>query len=136
MGRTRYKVHETHYPYFITSNVIYGIPIFADSEVAHIILDSLKYFQQNKDLKVYAYCIMENHLHLIAKHKELPKCMQGFKSYTARTVVDHLKERNRKHILKSLEYAKMKSKMNSKYQVWEEGYHPKQIMSRKMMAQN
>lgn len=135
MARTRYKIYEKHYPYFMTSNIVYGIPLFSDPVVVKIVLNSLEYLKQNSGLKIYCYCVMENHLHLIADHDNLSSCMQSFKSFTARKIIDSLESRGHNYLLRSLVYAKKKSKINSDYQVWEEGYHPKQITSRNMMTQ-
>jgi len=48
MGRSRYKIHEPTHPHFITCTVLHWIPIFTRTESVKIIIDSLKYFQQNK----------------------------------------------------------------------------------------
>ncbi len=71
MGRSRYKIHGTHSPYFLTMTVVDWIPIFSNHKVADIILDSLRYLQEVKKAKLYAYVVMENHLHCIVQSDEL-----------------------------------------------------------------
>ncbi|MEX2363783.1 MAG: transposase, partial [Balneolaceae bacterium] len=91
MGRSRYKQHETWYPYFLTSSFVHGLPLFAKPEIVQLVIDALKFHQLHNGLKIYAYCIMENHFHLIAEHDDFKKCMQSIKSYTAKQILDYLK---------------------------------------------
>jgi REP element-mobilizing transposase RayT len=109
--------------------------LFTNPEIGSIIFESLKFMQDNDRLTIYAYILMENHLHLIASLKELSKEIGIFKSYTARKIIDHLKERNAKDILKLLNFYKLKHKRDRDYQLWQEGSNPKQILNEKMMIQ-
>lgn len=55
MGRSRYKFYGLHYPYFITSSVAEGLPLFMNPDITNIILRSLVYFQQkNKVILNYS----------------------------------------------------------------------------------
>ncbi len=67
---------------------------------------------------------MEHHLHLVAAAPELGKTIKEFKSYTARTIIDYLKERGAKIWLERLSEAKLSHKTKSSYQLWQEGSHP------------
>lgn len=91
--------------------------------------------QDNDRIEIYAYILMENHLHLIASSKELSKEIGIFKSFTARKIIDYLKERNAKDILKLLNFYKLKHRLDRDYQLWQEGSNPKQINNEKMMIQ-
>ncbi len=85
MGRSRYKIYEPTHPHFITCTILHWIPIFTRVETVQIVFDSLKYLQQNNNLKIYAYVILENHLHLIAQSDDIAKDMaRGYstKAYT------------------------------------------------------
>jgi putative transposase len=55
MGRTRYRIYETEYPYFITSSIVRGYPVFSNILAANIILDSLTFLQNHRDTTLYAY---------------------------------------------------------------------------------
>ena len=135
MGRSRYKTFENECPYFLTSTVINWIPIFKDRDTVQILLDSLHYLQEQKRLKLYGFVIMENHIHLIASGYDLVKEIGHFKSFTARKIIDYLKENKTEVILKQLEYYKLRHKKDRKYQFWQEGSHPELIQSEKMMRQ-
>ncbi|KIM03503.1 MAG: hypothetical protein KU29_11665 [Sulfurovum sp. FS06-10] len=54
------------------------------TQTTDIIFDSLKYLQQNDNLQIYAYVILENHLHLVASSNDIGASMTKFKKYTAR----------------------------------------------------
>lgn len=129
MGRSRYKFHESYYTYFITSSIIEGIPLFSDPHIANIVLHSFGFIQSEWDVKLFGYVIMENHLHCTLQHKNPSKIVKSFKSYTAKMIIDSLEKRDRSLILNKLIFAKKMHKKQSKYQIWQEGVHPKQIDS-------
>jgi len=135
MGRSRYKFIENEQPHFITGTIVNWLPLFSNPDITSILLKSLTYLQDENRLTIYAYVIMENHLHLIASSKELSKEIGIFKSYTARKIVDYLKKENFKSILKQLNYYKLKHKDDRDYQVYQEGSHPELISSDEMMFQ-
>ena len=80
MGRSRYKVYENQLPYFLTCTVVNWLPAFINPSIAQIILESLRFLQNEKRLTLYASVIMENHLHLIASADDLEKEIANFKS--------------------------------------------------------
>jgi len=87
MGRSRYKIHEPTHPHFITCTILHWIPIFTRTETTDIIFECLKYLQQNDNFQIYAYVILENHLHLVASSDDIGKSMTKFKKYTARQII-------------------------------------------------
>ena len=135
MTRTRYRISETEYPYFMTCTIVGWLPVFTRSEAVEIILDSWRYLQRERELKLFGYVIMENHLHLIASDPELVKVMKEFKSYTARQIIDLLESRSAETILRQLRAHKLRHKRESTYQVWQEGSQPKQVQNGDMMRQ-
>ncbi len=135
MPRTSYRVYSTDYPYFITCNIVDWLPLFSIPEVVEIVLDSITFHQQKRDLNVYAYVIMENHIHLIVQSDELQKRMRTFKSFTAREIINYLNQNGHTFYLRKLKELKLTNHRDSNYQVWQEGYHPKQIVGDKMMVQ-
>jgi REP element-mobilizing transposase RayT len=99
------------------------------------VLDSLQFLQQHERLTVYAYVILENHLHLIASADNLSKEIANFRSYTARQIIGFYKTQNAQYILKQLNYYKLRHKTDRDYQLWQEGTHPEQIQGEAMMRQ-
>ncbi len=63
MGRSRYKVTQPRQPHFMTLTVLHWIPVFTHPETVSILYNSFR-FAMNEGLRIYAYVILENHLHL------------------------------------------------------------------------
>jgi len=135
MGRSRYIIHEIDHPHFVTCTVLHWIPIFTRPESVQILLDSLKHLQENDDLKVHAYVILENHLHIVVQSGDLPQSLRKFKSYTAKKLIELLQRNNVTTILDQLAFYKKAHKKTAEFQVWQEGYQPKLIQSEQMMRE-
>jgi putative transposase len=135
MGRSRYKIFENQYPYFLTSTIVEWMPLFGIKTLAMIIIDNLNFMINNDRIEIYGYVIMENHIHLIASAENLSKEISNFKSYSARKIIDFLTEHYYKDILKKLEFFKLSHRTDRQYQFWQEGTHPEQILSRDMMKE-
>ena len=136
MTRTRYKILSgDQNPYFITATTVNWLPLFINPIIAQIVIDSLKYLTSKDRLILYAYVLMENHLHLIASADNLGREIASFKSFTARKCIDYYKENGNKTILKQLSIYKLRHRKDRDYQFWQEGVHPKRIQDREMMRQ-
>ncbi len=135
MTRSRYKIYNNQQPHFLTMTVVDWIPLFTNYEIVSLLFESLRFVQKERQVILYAYVIMENHLHLIASAEELSKTMKEFKSFTARTIIDYLEERKSVLLLEKLRSAKLNHKTGSEYQLWQEGSHPEEIYSEKMLIQ-
>ncbi len=135
MGRSRYKIIEEDKPHFVTCTTVGWTPLFSSPKIVGILFDSLSYLQENKRISIYAYVIMENHLHLIISSEKPDREIRIFKSFTARKIIDFLKERKANHILKILQYHKRKHKKDRAYQLWQEGSHPQAVTNEDMMFQ-
>ncbi len=133
MGRSRYKIYETTHPHFVTCTILHWLPLFTRQESVQIILDCLKFLQEKDNLKLYAYVILENHLHMVISSDDLHKTMQSFKQYTAKQLLELLKKENVTTLLEQLAFYKKAHHQEKSYQVWEEGYQPKLIQDEAMM---
>ncbi len=135
MSRTRYRVYENQEPHFLTCTAVNWFPIFTRPEPVEIVLDSLRFLQREGRLVVYGYVIMVNHLHLVASAPDIAKEMGDFKSFTARRIIDLLRELNDRTFLWLLRSTKARHKTDRDYQLWQEGSHPQQILGEDMMRQ-
>ncbi|MDD3499790.1 MAG: transposase [Sulfurovum sp.] len=133
MGRSRYKVYEPTHPHFVTCTILHWLPLFTRKESVQIAIESLQYLQINHNLKLYAYVILENHLHMVVQSDDIEKSMKAFKQYTAKELLNLLKKENVKIILDQLQFYKKAHHKATDYQVWEEGYQPKLIQTDAMM---
>ena len=133
MGRSRYTIYEPTHPHFVTCTILNWLPIFTRQESIKIIFDSLNYLNKNDNLKIYAYVILENHLHMIVQSNDLSRTMKHFKRHTARQILNLLKEQNIHTILDQFKFYKRAHKSKTTYQVWQEGFQPILMQNDKMM---
>jgi putative transposase len=82
MTRSRYRIFETEYPYFLTCTIVGWLPVFTRPEAVQILFDSWRYLQQNNQFTLYGYVILENHLHMVASSPDLANDIKSFKMYT------------------------------------------------------
>ncbi len=135
MPRSRYRVLHDQYPHFMTATINNWLPVFTRPETMNIVLDSWRFLQQNSHYEIFGYVILENHLHLVARSQDLSRDIQRFKSYTAKEILAYLQAENATRLLRQLELFKHPHKMESTYQVWEEGSHPQIISSEAVLRQ-
>src|SRR2546425_4952818 len=135
MGRSRYKFVDENGPYFVTGTIINWIPLFSNPWIVEVVLDSIRYLQRGDRLQLYAYVMMENHIHLIVSSRDVSKEIGDLKSFTARSIVDGLTERNARWLLTQLHRGKAPHKIDRTYQLWQEGSHPELIQGDEMMRQ-
>ena len=133
--RTRYRIIDTDQIYFITATIIEWLPVFTRKTYFEVLIDSLNYSRTNKGLKIYAYVIMDNHFHLFCQGDNLGKIIKEIKSHTAREIIKLAEQDNKTWLLNQLSYYKLKHKVGSAHQVWQEGNHPKQISSEEALRQ-
>ncbi len=117
----------------MTCTILNWLPIFTRKESVEILLDSLKYLQKKENLKLYAYVILENHIHLIVQSDDVAKSMRHFKSFTAKALLNLLQKENAQTLLKQFQFYKKSHKSDKTYQLWQEGYQPKLIQTDTMM---
>jgi len=135
MGRSRYRICDEKAPHFLTCTVLNWMPLFTRPQTAGIILDALRYRQEETGWKIYGYVILENHIHLIVQAENLAMELPRFKSCTARKLIDHLKECHAERLLKQLAFFRKSHKQDRDYQCWEEGSHPQLIENEQVLRQ-
>ena len=59
-----------------------------------MILESIRFCQQNKGLEIYAWCIMSNHIHLIigTHDKRMEDIVRDLKKYTSVKLLESIRE--------------------------------------------
>ena len=86
----KYKFHNPDGVYFVSFAVNKWVDVFIRNEYKDIVIESLKYCQQNKGLELFAWCIMTNHVHLIIRAKDdfnLPDILRDFKKFTSKSLL-------------------------------------------------
>lgn len=132
--RSRYKAIDEGC-YFITSSIVELIPVFINEKYFTILVNALKFCQDEKGLKIFYYVLMDNHFHMINSGKNLSGIISSLKRHTAREIIKKLKKDNKGWLLDCFLKYKKSYKKDSTYQVWQEGFHPQIISSNKMLIQ-
>jgi putative transposase len=94
--RQRKQIHLKHfdysqkgYVYYVTLCVLNRQTYFKNNEIAQIIKDEINFRTAKKEIELFCYCIMPDHLHmLLSLHNSYEKRLQdwiiAFKRYTRR----------------------------------------------------
>lgn len=123
-----YRIKDQYGVYFVTFTVHKWVDVFTRNEYRDIVVDSLKYCQQQKGLQIYAWVIMTNHIHLIisSHQNKLSDIIRDFKKFTATKLIEAITnnpcESRRDWLLWML-------KKGGNIWFWEEGYHGEEIYS-------
>ena len=123
--------------HFLTITVIEWIDIFTKPEYFNVIIDSFKFCQKNKGLKIFEFVILTNHLHLIAKAaegKKLSQIISDFKKHTTREILKLLAKDNRHYILNLINNSFARKKDYEK-QIWQRENYPEIITSEKFLLE-
>jgi len=133
--RSRYKFDLEQGLYFITSSIVEFLSVFTSDPYFRIITNSFSYCRQNKNIKIFAYVILENHFHLLISGVNLTNVIRSIKRHTAREIIKQAEKEKNLQLLNSFKYFKKRYKNESNYQVWQEGAHPQYIFSLEMLEQ-
>ncbi len=133
-----YKIKNQHGLHFLTLTIVGWVDIFSRKDYKDIIIESLNYCQKEKGLIVFAYVIMSNHIHLIARAKEESKglsvILRDFKKYTAKQIlhtIETIAESRREWLLHVFAYQAKFNTNNRNYQIWIQHNHPVELISPK-----
>ena len=135
MARNDYRIADQQQPHFLTSTVVGWLPVFTRPEAAQILFNSWRFLQTHAGLKLFAYVVLENHIHWIASAPNLSHELARFKSFTARQLIDLLESSGAETLLEQLRYFKLRHKSEQDYQLWQEGSKSKVIESDEVMWQ-
>jgi REP element-mobilizing transposase RayT len=81
--------------YFITAAVNERTPVLVNPQAALIVLDALRWLENNGRMALQAAVVMPDHLHFIAVLSDgtLPGLMQSLKGYTAKRINEIFEKR-------------------------------------------
>ena len=131
---TGYKIVEQDALYYVTFQIVNWVDLFTRQVYRDIVIDSLRFCQQQKGLEIYAFVVMSNHIHLLMRSNigKLSDTIREFKSFTAKQIlsaIDTEAESRREWMLNLFEFAAKQHKRNEKYQVWTHENHAELIYS-------
>src|SRR5688572_27837871 len=92
-----FKIRNKTETHFLTFTVVEWIDVFTRKEYRDVLLDSIRFCQQNKNLLLHCWCLMSNHLHLIGSSKEgkLSEIIRDLKKYTSRQIIEAIDKNER-----------------------------------------
>ena len=105
-----------------------------------IVVDSLNYCIKEKNLHVFAYVIMSNHIHTImrAGNENLSDVIRDFKRHTSVKIMESIKEEpesRRQWMMKLFSYAAKKHIRNKQQQFWTHENHSVNLYSPKFIKE-
>ena len=131
----KYKFHNSEGVYFVSFAVQGWVDVFTRNVYKDILIENLAYCQNNKGLKIFAWCIMTNHVHLMIRAKEgylLQDILRDFKKFTCKAVIKAIKENygesRKEWLLKQLE-------TKEGYSLWRGDNKPIELWSNAVITQ-
>ena len=133
-----YKIRDQSRPDYVTFTVVEWIDVFTRKRYMDIIVESLRYYQQEKGMVIYGYVIISNHIHTIVQSDkaDLSGLIRDFKKHTAKRILRFIEtepESRREWMLERFEKAANKHGRNKKYQFWKYGNHPEEVYFEKFL---
>ena len=86
-------------------------------------------------MEIIAYEIMPEHFPMICNSRSLRKAVQSLKSFSAKEIIKQLFSYNEIDFLEKFRMNKLKFKIDSEFQIWQEGYHPKEMFNNIILKQ-
>ena len=107
--------------HFVTSTIQKWYYIFDRYDRWEILLNALRFYQENRDLKIYSWVFMLNHVHFIFQSDDGIDFLRSFKSYTSHQMKENIRI-TEKNVLQLF-------KFEDGYHIWQEKNFPETIQS-------
>ncbi len=137
----KYKIRNHDSGYFLTLTTVDWVNVFTRKTYKLKLIDSLMFCQKNKGLELFAYCLMSNHLHLIARAsgvQSLSEILRDLKKFTAKAIIKEIEdsqESRSKWLLDRFIFAGKYLNRIEKYKFWQDGNHAEIIYSPSFFSQ-
>ncbi len=138
----KYKIRDQDQIYFVTFSVVQWIDFFTRPVYKDLILENLRFCQENKGLMIYSWCIMSNHIHMIVgrnSENKIQDIIRDFKKFTSvkmiKAIEQNHQESRKEWLLWMFRKLAEKSNKHQKYCFWQNEYHPIELSSNQMMEQ-
>jgi len=115
--------------YYVTLTVVGWIDVFTRKEYVYEIIKNIKYCQENKGLELYAYVIMSNHIHMVARAQDgnLNILLGQFKSFTSKQLIKQIEansqESRKEWLMYMFRFFGRGNSQNEEFQFWQNGNH-------------
>jgi len=114
--------------YFLTFTIRNWLYILDRHNRWDILLESLKFCKSNKNMKLFAFVFMANHIHLIVQCPDMAGFIRSFKTHTSKSLVNNIRRTEPTLI-------KLFLKNAGRHSVWEKTNMPKIVMNNKFFLQ-
>lgn len=139
---SKYRIHNSQEIYFITFAVVEWVDALSRPYYKGLFLESLKYCQENKGFIIYAYVIMNNHVHLIASADEkhnLSDILRDLKKFTSKkltkAIEENIQESRKRWMLWLFRSNGQNNSNNELHQFWQQDNHPVCLDNAEMIDQ-
>jgi putative transposase len=130
-----YKIRNQKEIHFVSFAVVEWVDVFTRREYRDILLDSLRFCQNSKELRLHGWCVMSNHVHLLASSAicDLSGTLRDFKKFTSnkiiKAIIDNDQESRKTWMLQIFREAGGKNSRNEQFQFWRQDNQPKECYS-------
>ena len=138
----KYRIHDQKELYFVTFTAINWIDVFIRDIYREIFINSVKFCQREKGLKVGAWVIMTSHVHMILgtngdnKLEDIIRDMKSFTSRHLRLEIEQSNYESRKEwMMWMFKRAGFANSNNNDFQFWIQDNHPVQLSTSEMLVQ-
>lgn len=134
-----YQVKDQSAIYFVTFQVVGWVDIFSRQIYRDILIESLNFCQKHKELIIYGYVIMTNHVHLIVRSESgtLSETIRDCKRFTSRKIMklidDNSQESRKKWMQIVFAYHAKYNKRSGNRQFWTHENHAVQLDTNEMI---
>lgn len=135
MSAGGYKIRNQKEIHFISFAVVDWVDVFTRKQYRDIVLDSLSFCQEWKALRLHGWCVMSNHLHLLASSGifDLSGTLRDFKKFTGKKIIEAIlnneQESRKEWMIKIFREAGKGNSRNTDYQFWQQDNQPKECYS-------
>lgn len=119
--------------YFVTTNAERHVHLFKRESIVRILLDSLHFLRTDGRMLLFAFVIMPNHIHFIAKEYTLSDMTRDFKRHTARQIIRQRQAENKEDMVSLLHGLHRGPRQD--FKVWVDSYEGRNVFSLKFLEQ-
>jgi REP element-mobilizing transposase RayT len=136
-----YQIYDQNKLHYLTFQIVQWVDVFTRNEYKQIVTNSFDYCRKHKGLELYAYVIMTNHIHLIARAKEpfrLSDIIRDFKKFTANRLLPLMQQPSESRgdwMMKRFEFSAKSNARNSVFQLWTHDNHAVELFTPKFTQQ-
>jgi REP element-mobilizing transposase RayT len=135
---TGYQIIDQSAPHYLTIQVVFWIDLFTRQIYRDLIIESIRYCQKEKGLEIYAWVIMSNHIHLLARSNtnDLSGTLRDLKKHTSKEIVNTIMsvtESRKEWMLRLFKHAAGRQNKTGMYQVWTHENHAVEVYGNKFI---